>query len=417
MKVFLRYCIVFFGLVAGYLLFGILSNLLPNGPILRHAQETLVKEDLNVDYGFAFVHRPVFYTDNYTDALIINQACCGGRDGLMNNVLLVPRRAGEGIEQTPALKGLLNDDGPEVYINYPRYWHGSTFLMRFLLTIDDYVGLRIFFYLLSSLLMLWALVAVGRRLGMWVSALWLLSMVLVMAFMMQFSIQFLPVLMISVCAVLWVVYRVKDAKGMAMLMFVVGSLTAYFDLLTCPMVTWGVPMCVWLVKERREHAAHPLVGGLLQWGGISLLWAVGYGATWVGKWLLATLATPVNVMSDGLNEFGIRAGGGEDFTRWDALMQNAGQIHWPYFCITLLVLLVLVFLKFDRKGLKTALMLLLTAIVPCVWYMATANHSYLHFWFTFRSMMVVLLALLLSVACLTDWERLPRLLKNRGGTQ
>lgn len=392
--------------MAGYLLFGMVSNLLPNEPIVRHVEETLEKQDLQSDFFFAFVYHPSFYMDNFTDALILNQACSGGRDALLTNTMLMPRRTSQRVEEAFALRSCIGGDAdlPQVY--YARYWHGSTFLMRWLLLLDDYVGLRSFFYIVSSLLLLLAVVAVARRVGLWVSLLWVLSMAMVNLFMMQFSIQFLPVLLLALGATIWVVYRVWEPRQMAMLMFVVGSLTAYFDLLTCPMLTWGVPVCVWLVSRRHEQAAQSLWQGVRTLAGCSLLWAVGYGATWVGKWLLATAVTPMDVVRDGIAQFTSRVGEGADFARWDALVRNFNLVAWPYFCIALVLLLLLALFRFNRNGVRTSLLLLLTAAVPCVWYLATANHAYLHYWFTYRSIMVVLFALLLSAAVMVDWKRL-----------
>ena len=131
-----------------------------------------------------------------------------------------------------------------------------------------------------------------------------------------------------------------------------------------------------------------------------MLWAVGYGVSWVTKWALATLTTGENVLRDGFREFAVRAGEYQDVSRWDALVRNVDMVQWRWVFVVLAVMAVLALFGFRRKGLNRAFPCLLLALPPLLWYMVAAEHSYLHFWFTYRNMAVVLFALFSSVACL-----------------
>lgn len=395
MKQVWRYCLVLACLLAGYVLFGVVSQLLPNQPIERHVQRTLDGGDLADDFCFAVVCRPELYMDNFTDALIINQACNGGTDSLWTNVMLVPRQT-DWQSECGSLRHVVAHDTMLPRVHYGRYWHGSTFAMRWLLQVEDYTMLRLLMYVLSSLLLLWVCVALWRRVGAVASAGYLLSLSMVNVFIMQLSIQFLPVLVLALGATLWVVYRVRRPGQMCMTLFVVGSLTAYFDLLTCPALTWGMPLCVYLLMNERDTMLRRLGTA----GGASVLWAAGYGVSWVMKWVLATLTTQENVLKDGFSEFTVRSGAMQDVTRWDAMMRNASMLSWTWVCAVLVVLVVLAVLRFRREGLPTAVLCLLVALPPLLWYGFAAEHSYLHFWFTYRSMAVVLLALFAAVGSL-----------------
>ena len=397
MKIVWKYCLVWVGLIAGFVLFGVVSQLLPNKPIERHVQQTLAGNDLADDFCFAVVCRPELYMDNFTDALILNQACNSGRDSLWTNVMLNPRQT-DWQSECGSLRHVVEHDTVLPRVHYGRYWHGSTFVMRWLLQVESYPLLRLLMYVVSSLLLLWVCVSLWRRLSALVSVCYLLSLLLVNVFIMQLSIQFLPVLLIALGATLWVVYRVKSPGQMCMTLFVTGALTAYFDLLTCPVLTWGMPMCIYLLMQERGT----WVRRLGTTGGASVLWATGYGATWVMKWLLATLTTGENVLRDGFREFTVRSGAAQDVTRWDAMMRNVSMPLWTWVCVLLVVLVVLAVLRFRREGWSTAVLCLLLAVPPLLWYMVAAEHSYLHFWFTYRSMAVVLLSLFAAVASLVN---------------
>lgn len=400
MKVVWKYCIVFVSLIVAYLLFGIVSNLLPNQPIEHNVKKTLERGDLADDFSYAFVSTTKLYTDNYTDALILNQACNGGSDSLFTSVLLVPRLV-DSVSECTSLRHAMARDTVLSTEYYARYWHGSTFAMRWLLQITNYITLRLLFYLISSLLLMWVVMALYRRLNAMVAGSYLLSLLLVNVFIMQFSIQFMPVLLLTLAATLWVVYRVRTAPQMMMLMFVIGSMTAYFDLLTCPIVTWGMPICIYLLMNEGEELRRR-VGSLFA---ASVMWAVGYGATWGSKWLITSLVTPVNVLKDAYYRIVLRAGDDFYFTRWEALTNNLDMVVWPWVCAVLLILVALMLFRFRRKGLPTALLCLLLAVPPLLWYLAAANHSYLHAWFTYRNMAVVLFAIFSAMGSLVDLRR------------
>ena len=415
MKIVWKYCLVWVGLIVGFVLFGVVSQLLPNKPIERHVQQTLSGNDLADDFCFAVVCRPELYMDNFTDALIINQACNGGCDSLWTNVMLNPRQT-DWQSECGSLRHVVERDTVLPRVHYGRYWHGSTFAMRWLLQVENYTLLRLLFYVVSSLLLLWVCVALWRRLGALVAASYLLSLLLVNVYIMQLSIQFLPVLLIALGATSWVVYRVKSPGQMCMTLFVTGALTAYFDLLTCPVLTWGMPMCVYVLTQRQGGFGRRFSTVF----GASALWAVGYGVSWVAKWLLATLTTTENVLRDGFRESTVRAGEYQDISRVDAMMRNVEMLSWPMVCWALIVLLVLVAFQLRREALRrsgvsvgslfhirlvslhTSLLCLMLAVPPLLWYLVVADHSYLHFWFTYRSMAVVLLSMFAAVVSLKD---------------
>ena len=404
----IKYPVVFAALIAAYMLFALVANLLPNAPIIRHTARTLAKDDLQSDFWFVYSYRPAYYLDNFTDALIINQACNGGSDHLLTSMMLNPR-SDNGESQCSSLKSIIAGDTTLHTVHYGRYWHGSTFLMRFLLSFWDYPALRILFYLVSSVLLAWVAAALFLRVGKAVAIFYALSLAFVNCFMMQNSIQFLPVLLIALAATLWVAYRVQRPEQMALLLFVTGSLTAFFDLLTCPVMTWGIPMCVYLMMQQRRSDGSSWLRQLGTWTVASVMWAVGYGATWVAKWGIATILTGENVIRDGASQFAIRAGANIDYSRIDAVTNNLSLIPWDYVIWILILMGILLLWRFNRKGTGTALLCLLTAVPPLLWYLVTADHSYLHNWFTYRSLSVCLMAVFFAFTALVDWHRLKQL--------
>lgn len=400
MKQVLRYLVLFAGLIAAYLLFAVAVTLLPSKPVERHMRQTVEQTDLKADFWFAFLYKPGYFMDNFTDALIVNQAVTNGQSELnvWERVMLVPRSTAGG-EECENLR-LLSEGGESMRtVYYPRYWHGNTFLMRLLLVFSDYVALRTFFYILSSLLLLWVLIAMLRRLGAWAAVVYVLAIISVNVFMMQFSIQFLPVLLIAVAGTLVVLYHGNDSRRIARLFFILGSLTAYFDLLTCPLITWGIPMVVWLAMKHASEGK-PFRSFAVS----SALWGVGYAVTWAAKWLLATVTTSADVFADAAGQAAERASMG-DFGRWAAVVRNVELVPWLYATVALVVLIVFAVRWFDSRRWRQAVLCMLTALAPMAWFIAVAQHSWQHYWFTYRILAVTIMGVLMAVGCLVDWQR------------
>lgn len=225
------------------------------------------------------------------------------------------------------------------------------------------------------------------------------SLLCVNVFVMQFSIQYMPVLVIGLGSTLWVLYRVKKSSQMVMTLFITGSLTAYFDLLTCPVLTWGMPLCVYILMQEKDSFRNRLINIVVP----SVMWAAGYALTWMSKWVIATLLTSESVVKDSISQFLLRTDDvvqTESISRLFAMIHNISQVSWVGAGILILVLVGLAIIRFRREGMQTAVLCLLMAIPPLLWYLALANHSQVHFWFTYRSMAVVLMAVFFSIASL-----------------
>lgn len=398
MKPLYRYLIVFAVLIAGYLLFGAGAWLMPDSAVQRHVRETLEKGDLDSDQPRA-VLPGLMQTrmDNFTDAIILNQAYVMRIEGFRTGVLSVPRWGEVPLLPYEALRAGVN--GEDTYIrHYARYWHGNTFLARYLLVFYNYVDIRLLLYIVSTLLMLWCGVSLWRRQGWQTAVAVMFGLAVCYAFVMQFSMQFAPVLIIALAGMI----ALSRGCNPAMTAFVIGSLTCYFDLLTAPMLTLGALLVVQAAMSGEEKVWRGWWSSLRS----ALLWAAGYVGTWAAKWVIATVFTAENVIADGIKNTLGRASGLEDFTRWDALTTNIELLPWKYIAPVLAVLLVLALVRFNAKGWRKAVQILPIALLPWVWYLFAANHSYWHSWFTFRAQAVSVAAMVLAVAQMVDWNKL-----------
>ncbi len=390
-------------LVAIYLSLGLVAYLVPDAPVVRHIKQTVDNGDLCEDYPKAIiVNRPdtqdPYTLDNFTDALILNQVLHLRSEGLRGILLMA--RHDEGIHQYNNLIQSLRGSTEGRTIYYPRYWHGSTFLARIMLALTSYAGVRYFLYLLSSLLLLWCLMRLWQAAGKAVALVFAFGLLAVDLFVMQFSLQFVQVLLIACGAACWLT-RSRAAEGHrpSLLFFIVGSLTAFLDLLTVPTITLGLPLVV-LVALRREG---DLRRGITLVVATALWWAAGYALTWVAKWGLATLLTDINTFSDAFDQ-GSRWSEGSGSYLADAFSTTASYTHWKYLFLALVALVAAALFRRRRKAWPLAVQYALVALIPLAYYLLMARPTAHHAWFAYRALATSAIALLMLVASQVDWQ-------------
>lgn len=78
--------------------------------------------------------------------------------------------------------------------------------------------------------------------------------------------------------------------------------TSYFDFLTYPVASLGMPLIVWLLLHREENAR----ARLARCCSCGLCWAFGYAGMWAGKWALALLYGSEGFWSTLVGSLGVR---------------------------------------------------------------------------------------------------------------
>lgn len=394
MKHIVKYSIAFLLLIAIYFAFGVLSCLLPDKAIKRHIAESAPVIAAEGLYPKLLNDMEQYRLDNFTDALMMNQIYNIDRKHPVKAAMKMVRSSEQGRDwdQPGLLVRRVNGETLEEQ-HYSRYWHGGSFLYRLFFMLMDYATLRYVLFLVSSVLLLLLACVYYQKAG------WLKTLALSMAFLLtygfvtQFSMQFFPVLALTVIGSLLVIKR-ESSKDLGMLFFILGSLTCYYDLLTTPLLTLGIPLAVLLSLKSNDIFLFKV--GFVKSIQLILLWGLGFALTFGAKWALASLVLGQNIFADAY-EVSLYRMETEDFTRWDAVTQNLGMINWWLVGLVAVVMLVFSMIKYRSFNYKKAILFLIIALMPYVWYFILSNHSYLHWWFTFRLQAVTVSCLMLML--------------------
>lgn len=388
------------GILIGYLLL-MIAYLLP----VKKMQENL-SQSINVLTEEQEYHKVIpgynsTQLDNFTDSWMLGIA-------VYNNYLPIWKRAltcmsadyGNG-----PLNGLAHylmepGGGINEEIEYTRYWHGYLVILKPLLLFFNYADLRVLSMMLNILLM-FVIFNTFKDMGFEKEA-WgyIVAVLFMMPVVIPLSIQFSVMFYLTNIA-MWILLKKYDQivkkNGMILYFQIIGMATSYFDFLTYPIASLGVPM-VCLLLLNSDNALWSKIRKIVY---LSISWGFGYSAMWAGKWVLSTLILRDNVIANALSQILLRSShiqNGEKISTIDTWIRNLEfYFEKPYLILIIICFIIVIIGIFrNRKQIVSiivdAIPFLLIAVMPFAWYAFAEQHSYEHHWFTFRGLMTSVFA-------------------------
>ena len=386
------------GIGVGYVLL-LFVYLLPTEPMRAHLAEAAVVLSGEREYHRVIPGVVSTQLDNYTDSWMMGNAVYDSPRPVYERALTCTSADFGG----GPLDGLVCYLGAEKgyrEVDYTRYWHGYLVLLKPFFLLFDYADLRVFNVIVQLLLVFLifrAFSKAGYELEAWG---YVLSVLFMMPVVIPLSIQFSVIFYLTNFSVLvllkaydWIV----EQNGLLLYFQLIGMCASYFDLLTYPVASLGVPLvCILLLGADRDSWTK--VKNVVC---LSVSWGFGYGAMWAGKWILSTLVLRDNVIANALSQILLRAShtqNGERLTVLDTWLRNVEFYFEKPFLILIALCLAAVLAGIFRSRGQLAdvcidsIPFLLVAVMPFVWYALAGQHSYEHHWFTFRGLVTTVFA-------------------------
>lgn len=328
---------------------------------------------------------------------------------------------GSGIEQAFRCYNL------QFEVEYSRYWHGYVTVLRPLLLFFDYYELRILNGFCQVFLLAVVFFTIRKLRNMKYALAVFTSYLMLMPMALSQCILYSCIFYISFGILLiYVKWRNFWDKGnrYVYLFIVAGVMTVYFDLLTYPLLTWGL-LIVWMTLLQKNDINISKRKQVLKylWQVVisGVAWIFGYGGMWVGKWALGSVVLQENLFKKALSEVLLWTvnEGEEAISLWDRLYsvyKNWSIYDYKIYMIILAAWLIYwafrgIVCGYRRNAKAPAL--LLVAVSSVVWYMVLSGHSLMHHIFTYRTFSVSIAAflglLLLSTESRFEWVRKPKL--------
>ncbi len=326
--------------------------------------------------------------DVFSDCLLLGISYCADSSHPLQSSMkaLFMMKDGSTIEGAELM---LNDslvEKPPLVV-YSRYWHGNQSVLRPLLCVMTVHGIRWLNIVLLAGLLLAVTMALWRRVGRAEALIIMFCLLAVMLPSVPLCMNMVPTFYIalvsSLVILLW--HPAALESRAVILFFVIGAFTAFYDLLTTPMIAMAVPMAVYILYHKPEKPCRTLII-------LALAWLAGYALLWATKWLLASLITGTTAFEDAFGSIAMRTVGRDehDYMLWCLERQSVIVVVACLFA-------VMVTFLFGRswESLRRHVWLLLLAMSGIVWIFVLLQHTWHHLFFTWRTLVVPLMCLAL----------------------
>ncbi|MBQ2661301.1 MAG: hypothetical protein IJF80_01455 [Clostridia bacterium] len=399
-------------IIAGFaLLCGVF--LLPTEPMFENAKESADVFEISGEYPYFINGYDGSMLDNYTDSLMLLNAVTDSDEGLINRAANMYRATSDESPVSSLLNYLETGETSE-FATYERYWHGYLVTLKPMLMLFNYGQIRIINLVLFALLGLFVFVLMLKKTGLKYAIGFIFAILFTIPIVIPFSLQFSTVMYITLCALcVMLLFHEKLEKNNRYIYFflIAGVLTSYMDYLTYPLVVLGVPMVVLMLLKKDDDLKNKITRIILY----SVCFGIGYVGMWAGKVVLGSLLTGNDIIGNALSAFAERSGNetanAGTITVIDVFARNLGMIGEIPFIIlavgALLVEAVLIAIKGIpfKKALINALPFLLIACMPFAWQVVTSNHSYIHAWFTYRMLWIMVFAIITMLSSSFDFKK------------
>ncbi len=350
--------------------------------------------------------------DDFTDCIILNLAYCLDPDNVVTQYYrYIP---GNEIRAMALHEAVENPEQTEKQ-EYSRYWHGHPAVVRI---VHCLFSVRHLYQLIGAFTLVLTVVAclvVYRKNGFLPAVILGLSMAMSSFFVFSLSLQFYPVFWIGLASVIFLCWQDKSSWRMPAF-FAIGMICPFFDFLTVPAVTLVMPMMVVCgydmlrAESENKEAGKRLQKFLLIFCGYAVAWGCGYILSWGTKILFAAFA--IGNLQKSLNTILFRVGASNyaelpAFSRMDSVLLNIetflsinGYFPILIFLFYIAVLLWNLYLYKCKKVFFDWIIFsgyVLIALLPLGMIFVSANHAYIHVWFTYRGVVFAYSAFLMTI--------------------
>lgn len=283
---------------------------------------------------------------------------------------------------------------------YPRYWNGYLLTLRPIMTQFTYQQIRYINMLILLTAFCLCFSGIHKEFGILMAVGFAVSVLMCFLVLIGESLQYISVFLIMFGVMLLILYCpiFYDINKTGLLFFAAGMAANFFDLLTAPLLTLGIPLILVLSREiRKKNTVQTFISIVM----LSVSWCAGYALCWIAKWALGTLILGTNVFDDAMATAKFRVEGNETYPLDRALMFRLNFETYFFakgrkpliFTVLILIFSALRIIRSRKKIHFSAFFLSLSiASFPYIWFFVFANHSQLHYFYTYRIQAIAMFA-------------------------
>lgn len=225
----------------------------------------------------------------------------------------------------------------------------------------------------------------------------------------SYELEF-TVMQILILYTLWKLRR--EAESFLDVFVIGGVLTGFFDFLTVETIACTVPLFLMLTDRHFNHKIQHCKDGLFLVVSNGFIFGVSYLGMFFLKWLFASKILGEYAFAEAMGSAIYRVNNTDAMygvTRWDCIVRNVSCLFpvkentsfATLQAITIIFLLIYLFLWLTvmrSKEKRTQNLLLgILGMIPYVRYLIVFNHSYIHYFFTYRAQLITVMVMMMMI--------------------
>lgn len=358
--------------------------------------------------------------DNFSDAIYLNIAYTVQSQKALKYAAgdFFGSRGADPVEQ---LGNQIADEGNSDTIMYGRQWFGAAGVIRILLYFFNLSQIRA----LSSVFFLLLLFIVGIKLsekvGKQFAYIFEITMTMLFPVTIALSMNVANVFYVSLLSIYYILSKNENQADAFFDLFIVGCLTAYFDLFLTPFVSYGLVATVVIMILYNNHTIYSFHSGAIQLVKTALGWLTGYITFWGAKWVFASIVLKQNVFANALAEMKNVGSGAVDWGPDSKLGYVKGALelnyykmlpvqvfHWikneigfPLYALFILLLMAGLIVLFIKKHkpvtqMYISLLFVIMGVMPYAYYVIMHFHTFVHYWIEYRYQCMTVISFIMA---------------------
>lgn len=363
---------------------------------------TLINKETNYPRYF-FGNSYAVRLDNFTDKFMLNT--------------VIPKK-----DDNTILEQIMFMNGSH------RYWNGYQIILRPLLITFHYFEIRYINIFIMFGLLIKVMNIISKNINSAASWIFFIAIMCVKFIAVPVSLSFTNMFILMFISIIMSEKFLYDKNPCALnqqkqnllikhiyiFSFILGSITAFFDLLTTPLMPIGMSMLLLYIHYFNKYGYQiPTKNIFLAF----IYWAIAYVGTWFTKWILAAVVCSPQIFIAAIKKVIFRISGDVDkieVQHFLVLEKNIKMLFepmtlnaWTVLMTGIFIILSALLYKYKKKNLNKTFItkILIFAILPYSWYIMAANHSQIHYWFTYRLQIITIFGLMYIFYYIIDWRK------------
>ncbi len=193
---------------------------------------------------------------------------------------------------------------------------------------------------------------------------------------------------------------VREIKDKYMFFMIIGGLTSFFDFLTVPILTLGMPLLIYaLIKNKKKCDVKKLLIELFKY---CVMWGIGYFGIWLAKWILVDVICKKEIIKTSLEQYIYRSKVEnvklESFLWVIWYVINTLSISFIIVCgLTIFKVLKYKDLKNVKFNFKEILVYFCISLLVILWILIVKQHFIQHRFFTYRNILLTVICMFLMI--------------------